>query len=106
MAPTYVIHSAPIQEIQLRSGKILNKTPPTVIIQEECGEETAEKEVQEEEEVPNALEDTQVPRTQISQSTAQPQLNNDPPYPERLLIEKPVVHSQFDLENELRNICI
>ena len=80
MAPTYVIHSAPIQEIQLRSGKILNKTPPAVIIQEECGEETAEKEVQEEEEVPNALENTQVPRTQISQSTSQPQLNNDPPY--------------------------
>ena len=33
-------------------------------------------------------------------------MNNDPPYPERLLIEKPVVHSQFDLENELRNVCI
>ena len=55
MAPTYVIHSAPIQEIQLRSGKILNKTPPGGIIQEECGEETAEKEVQEKEEVPNEL---------------------------------------------------
>ena len=33
-------------------------------------------------------------------------MNNDPPYPERLLIEKPIVHSQFDLENELRNVCI
>ena len=43
MAPTYVIHSAPIQEIQLRSGKTLNKTPLAVIIQEESGEESAEK---------------------------------------------------------------
>ena len=45
MAPNYVIHSAPIQEIHLRFGKTLNKTPPAVIIQEECGEEIAEKEV-------------------------------------------------------------
>ena len=91
MAPNYVIHSAPIQEIQLRSGKTLNKTPPAVIIQEESGEESTEKEISEEEEVQIASEKTQVLGTQNSQSSAHPQLNNNPPYPERLLIEKPVV---------------
>ena len=106
MAPTYVIHSAPIQEIQLRSGKTLNKTPPAVIIQEESGEEITEKEIQEEEEVQVALENTQVLGTQSSQSTAQPQLNKNHPYLEMLLIEKHVVCSQFDLENELKNVCI
>ena len=106
MAPTYVIHLAPIQEIQLRSGKTLNKTPPTVIIQEESREEKTENEISEEEEVQIASENTQVLGTQNSQSSAHPQLNNNPPYPERLLIEKPVVRAQFDLENELKNVCI
>ena len=105
MAPTYVIHSAPLQEIQLRSGKTLNKTPPAVIIHEETGEENAEKEISEQEEVQIASENTQVLGTH-SQSSAHPQVNNNPPYPERLLIEKPVVRPQFDLENELKNVCI
>ena len=106
MAPTYVIHSAPIQGIQLSSRKTLNKTPPAVIIQEESGEESTEKEIPEEEEVQIASENTQVLGTQNSQSSTHPQLNNNPPYPERLLIEKPVVRPQFDLENELKNVCI
>ena len=33
-------------------------------------------------------------------------MNEKPPYPERLLIEKPVVRPQFDWENELKNVCI
>ena len=106
MAPTYVIHSAPIQEIQLRFGKLLNKTPPAVIIQEESGEENTEKEISEEEDMHIASENTQVLGTQDSQSSAQTQLNKNSPYPERLLIENPVVRLQFDLENELKNVCI
>ena len=102
MDPTYVIHSAPIHEIQLRFGKTLNKTPPAVIIQEDSGEESTKEEIPEEEEVQSASENTQVRGTQYSQSYTQPQLNKNPPYPERLLIENPVVRSQFDLENELK----
>ena len=105
MAPTYIIHSAPLQEIQLRSGKTSNKTPPAVIIHEETGEENTEKEIIEEEEVQIASENTQALRTH-SQSSAHPKVNNNPPYLERLLIEKPVVCPQFDLENELKNVCI
>ena len=29
-----------------------------------------------------------------------------PPYPERLVIEKPVVHPEYNILNELKNICI
>jgi hypothetical protein len=29
-----------------------------------------------------------------------------PPYPERLAIEKPIVLPEFDLEAELRNVCV
>ena len=52
-----------------------------MIIQEESGEEITEKEIQEEEEDQVALENTQVLGTQSYQSTAQPQLNKNPPYP-------------------------
>ena len=77
-----------------------------MIIQEESREENTEKEILEEEEVQIASENTQVLGTQDSQSSAQPQLNKNSPYPERLLIEKPMVRPQFDLENELKNVCI
>ena len=76
-----------------------------MIIQEETGEENVEKEITEEEEVHIASENTQALGTH-SQSSAHPQVNNNPPYPERLLIEKHVVRPQFDLENELKNVCI
>ena len=29
-----------------------------------------------------------------------------PPFPERLVIEKPVVHPEYDILNELKNICV
>ena len=29
-----------------------------------------------------------------------------PPFPARLVIEKPVVHSEYDIFNELKHICI
>jgi len=35
-----------------------------------------------------------------------PQSSNSPPYPERLIFEKPIVHSEFDLIIELKNIYI
>jgi hypothetical protein len=37
---TYVITHVPLQEIQLRSGKVLDKQIPSVVIQEEEEEET------------------------------------------------------------------
>jgi hypothetical protein len=29
-----------------------------------------------------------------------------PPFPERLLIEKSIVQSEFDIMTELRNVCV
>ena len=58
-----------------------------MIIQEESGEESTEKEIPEEEEVQIASENTQALGTH-SQSSARPQVNNNPPYPERLLIRE------------------
>jgi hypothetical protein len=106
--PAYTIAPIPIQEIQLRSGKVLNKTPPirrtspTVIIQEE-EEETPD-------ELPNeeTLEDVIIPKSQSSnpQQTIQTQIPRTPPFPERLIIEKPIVRPEFDIMNELRNVCV
>ena len=80
----------PIQEIELKSGKNLNNTPPVVIIQEEFEEEIAQEESRVEEEIPNELSNAQIPETQ---QPIQPQMSNTPPYPERISIEKPIVHS-------------
>jgi hypothetical protein len=40
--PTYVITSIPLQEIQLRSGKVLDRQRPSIVIQEEEEEETTQ----------------------------------------------------------------
>jgi hypothetical protein len=38
--PTYVIYPVPLQEIQLRSRKVLDRQRPSIVIQEEEEEET------------------------------------------------------------------
>ena len=42
--------------------------------------------------------------THPPQETIQEQII--PPFPERLVIEKPVVHPEYNILNELKNICI
>lgn len=32
--------------------------------------------------------------------------SNEPPYPERLIVKKEETSVEYDLENELRNVCI
>jgi hypothetical protein len=41
--PTYVITHVPLQEIQLRSGKFMDRQRPSVVIQEEEEEEETTK---------------------------------------------------------------
>jgi hypothetical protein len=41
--PTYVITPIPLQEIQLRSGNVLDRKRPSVVIQEEEEEETTKQ---------------------------------------------------------------
>ena len=54
------------------------------------------------------LEDVNIPKVPIHthppQETIQEQII--PPFPERLVVEKPVVHPEYNILNELKNICI
>ena len=106
--PAYAITPIPIQEIQLRSGRTfqtnqpIKRKPPTVVIQEE------------EEDTPNDSS-TEVPLPDViisknkdnnSHQDQQTQVPRAPPFLERLLIEKPVVQPEFDIINELKNVCV
>ena len=57
--PAYVISPAPISEIQLRSGKILEKLEPRVVIEEEDPVDPSEA---------SPLRETIIPPTQASSS--------------------------------------
>jgi hypothetical protein len=81
------------QEIQIRSGKVLNKNSPT--INEEYSEEENHKQINDNVEI-----------EKNSQHLEIPQSSSLPPYPDRLILEKPIVHPEFDLVFELRNIFI
>jgi hypothetical protein len=106
--PYYTINPISIQEIQLRSGKTLNKTQlvkkttPTIIIQEH-----------EEEPVDDlsngvSLKDVIIPKNKVSKlhQNIQTQVLRTPPFPKRLLIEKPIAQLEFDIMNELKNVCV
>jgi hypothetical protein len=89
--PAYNINPISIQEVQLRSGKILNKNQPItkiapkVIIEEHEDEPT--KNLSNE----TPLQDVIIPKQKESepQHNTQTQVPKTPPFPERLLIEKP-----------------
>ena len=103
--PMYLILTIPVHEIELRSGRVVNDKPKSsVIIQEPNEEEEDSNEPMDD----VILEDVNIPKvplhTQPPQETIQEQ--RVPPFPERLVIEKPVVHPEYNILNELKNICI
>jgi hypothetical protein len=106
--PAYNINPVSIQEVQLRSGNFLNKrqpitkTTPKVIIEEHEDEPADDLST----EIP--LQDVIIPKQKQSESqlSTQTQTPQTPPFPERLLIEKPIVQSEFDIMTELRNVCV
>jgi hypothetical protein len=106
--PAYNINPISIQEVQLRSRKILNKiqpitkTTPKVIIEEHEDETTNNLSNE------TPLKDVIIPKHKESESqhNTQTQVPQMPPFPERLLIEKLIVQSEFDIMNELRNVCV
>jgi hypothetical protein len=104
--PTYLVTPIPLQNIHLRSGKVLKPRDSMVVIEEEIeGEETPEQSTNDDQPrkivTPSIL--TQTPTTP---HTEQPQAPKLPPYPERLAIENPIILPEFDLEAELRNVCV
>ena len=88
--PSYSI--LPLQNIHLRSGKVLPKDSPVI----------TEKQI-EQEEIPSTEEistDNQIQKGKT--------LNiQTPPFPERLVKEKlPISLPEFDVLDELRNVCV
>jgi hypothetical protein len=82
---TYVITLVPLQEIQLRSRKFLDKQRPLVVIQEE-EEETTKQPTDD-----NRWKYVIIPKKQepkIPQNEPS-HITKVPPYPDRLVIEKP-----------------
>jgi hypothetical protein len=101
--PTYVITHVPLQEIQLRSGKVLDRQRPSVVIQEEEEEETTKQPMDD-----NRWKDVIIPKEQEPKlpQNEPSQITKAPPYPDILVIEKPTTRPEFDILNELKNICV
>jgi hypothetical protein len=77
--PTYVITSVPLQEIQLISGKVLDRQRPLVVIQEEEEEETTQQPTDDtrwEDVIISKNQEPKIPQIEPSQIT------KVPPYPD------------------------
>jgi hypothetical protein len=85
-----------LQEIHLRSGKVLNQKSH-VIVEENEEEETPIQ--------PNN-NDSIIQIKQPSPNKEQSQSSKLPPYLERLNLEKPIISSEFDFLAKLKNVCI
>jgi hypothetical protein len=100
---TYIITLVTLQEIQLRSGRVLDRQIPSVVIKEEEEEETTKK----------SMDDTRweyfiIPKDQepkVPQNEPS-KIMKAPPYPDRLVIEKTTTRPEFDILNELKYICV
>jgi len=77
----------------------LEKPAPRVVIEEEDPADSLEDSPLRETVIPPAQPSSSEPKSQI-------QIFHKPPFPERLTIEKPVVQPEFDILNELRNVCV
>jgi hypothetical protein len=86
----------------LNKRQPITKTTPKVIIEEHEDEPVDNLST----EIP--LQDVIIPKQKESESqpNTQPQVPKKPPFPERLLIEKPIIQSEFDIMIELRNVCV
>jgi hypothetical protein len=101
---TYVITHVPLQEMQLRSRKVLDRKRPSVVIQEEEEEEETTKQSTDNTRWEAVIilknQESKLPQNEPSQIT------KVPPYLDRLVIEKPTTQLEFDILNELKNICV
>jgi len=89
-----VIASLDLNDIQLRSGKVIQKNSP--IIEEQIEEETLDPLINKE----NQQTSTSIDQTQQNQQT------QTPPFPKRLNLHKQILQPEFDLLDELKNVCI
>ena len=89
--------------MQLRSGKVLDRHRPSIVIQEEEEEETPKQPMDD-----TRWEDVIIPKDQEPKlpQNEPSQIKKAPAYPEILVIEKSTTRSEFDILNELKNICV
>jgi hypothetical protein len=92
-----MITSLGINDIHLRSGKVLHQDAP-IIVEEPIEEETPNQ--TNNNDSPNAINQTS------SSVINQAQQSSTPPFPERLALEKKITQSGYDLLDELKNVCI
>jgi len=115
--PTYLITPLDLSDVQLRSGRILEKRKPSVIIQEQDNSEEdylRENKILEED---TSFQDPNIEKPKQKEpiistpvleqtSTSTP----TPPFPEILQIdrgvEKQIMVPNYDFLDELRNVCI
>ena len=102
--PTYFITSVPLLGVQPISGRNLQPKPSIVTIEEH---EEEPQEVQSNEDLGEIEKEKEtIIRNQPTTQTRKVQAPKNPPYLERLAIEKPVAAPEFNLEAELKNLCV
>jgi hypothetical protein len=92
----------PLQNIHLRSGKVVKPRDSTVVIEEE--QETLEQPINENQ--PRNIVTPSILTQTSTNPTVKSQAPKIPPYPEKLAIEKLIFLPEFDLEAELQNVCV
>lgn len=88
--------------VQLRSGRSLQPKPSTVTIEEHVEES---QEGQSDEDLGEAEKEKEI-FNQPTIQTRTSQASKNSPYLERLAIEKPIVVPEFNLEVELKKLCV
>ena len=86
----------PVQQVQLRSGKVLHQKKPSLVIEEEEQQQHGTPQ-----QIPEENKNTTPPillQEQQWDLKDQTQILRTHPYPERLALEKPVALQEFDLE--------
>jgi hypothetical protein len=84
-------------------GFILEQQRPSIVIQEEEEEEATKQPIDD-----TRWEDVIIPKDQEPKlpQNEPPKITKAPPYPEKLVIEKPTTRLEFNILNELKNICV
>jgi hypothetical protein len=104
--PTYCISPAPLQEICLRSGKVLNQNSSVIIQENEEEELPTQPEINTNKKSPLQTQNQSCSSLKSNIQEVQTPQSNQPPFPERLQIEKSITPLEFDFVAELKNICV
>jgi len=108
---TYMITPLDLNNVQLRSGVILENKSPSVVIQESEKEKIYEEEKSLNEKEKAQKQVTPTHSNNLTPIIEQPSVSvSKPPFPEKLKIdegvEKHILLPDYDMLDELKNVCI